>query len=258
MEKLSIDTLGPFPPDQNGNIYVIVIIDCFSRYVQLCPASDCTADAAAAAILKHFSYFSVPKILLSDNGSQYANQMITALGKLTNMALAKTIAYSHEENGIVERANREILRHIRAILFENMLHKEWSQMCPLVQRIMNATKHSATGYAPASIITPGIDLNEGILFPYTVLPGDTTSLPEYIKLLHDKQAFVVKAVQQRLVSNTPNTNNAMQTNIRLHHFQKTRLFWLAILKGPARQPNYTCPGADLFRSSPMKAQGTHS
>jgi hypothetical protein len=110
---------------------------------------------------------------------------------------------------------------------------------------MNATKHSATGYAPASIITPGIDLNEGILFR-TVLPGDTTSLLDTLNC-SDKQAFVVKTVS--LVSNTPNTNNAMQTNIRLHHFQKTRLFWLAILKGPARQPNYMLQHGPLVLSN---------
>jgi hypothetical protein len=96
------------------------------------------------------------------------------------MALAKTIAYSHEENGIVERAIAKFCA-ISAQYSSKICYTKRSQMC-LVQRIMNATKHSATGYAPASIITPGIDLNEGILF-HTVLPGDTTSLPEYIKLL---------------------------------------------------------------------------
>jgi hypothetical protein len=35
MEKISIDTLGPFPPDKDGNIYIIVMVDCFSRYVEL-------------------------------------------------------------------------------------------------------------------------------------------------------------------------------------------------------------------------------
>jgi hypothetical protein len=98
--------------------------------------------------------------------------MITALGKL-NMALAKTIAYSHEETVSWNAQSRDSAPYPR-----NTLRKYATQRglkCALVQRIMNATKHSATGYAPASIITPGIDLNEGILF-HTVLPGDTTSL----------------------------------------------------------------------------------
>jgi transposase InsO family protein len=72
MEKLSIDTLGPFPPDKDGNIYIIVMIDCFSRYVEFFLA-DCTADAAKANRTSLQALRS-PKILLSDNGTQYANQ----------------------------------------------------------------------------------------------------------------------------------------------------------------------------------------
>jgi transposase InsO family protein len=115
MEKLSMDTLGPFPPDKDGNIYIIVIIDSFSRFVELFPASDCTAEAAAHAIIDHFGTFGPPKYLLSDNGPQYANQVIGQLANRVNMSLIKTIPYSHEENGIVERSNKEILRHLRAL-----------------------------------------------------------------------------------------------------------------------------------------------
>jgi hypothetical protein len=35
MERLNIDTFGPFERDDNGNQYIIVIIDCFTRFVKL-------------------------------------------------------------------------------------------------------------------------------------------------------------------------------------------------------------------------------
>ena len=60
--------------------------------------------------------------------------------------------HSHEENGIIERAIREIERHLRNIVFDEKVKNQWSQYLPLVQRIMNATKHSALGCSPASII----------------------------------------------------------------------------------------------------------
>jgi hypothetical protein len=44
--------------------------------------------------------------------AQYANQVINELSKLVELSLEKSTAYSHEENGIVERANK-VLRHIR-------------------------------------------------------------------------------------------------------------------------------------------------
>ncbi len=47
-------------------------------------------------------------------------------------------AHSSEENGIVERANQEVMRHLRALLFDSRVHDKWSfEQLPLVQRIMN-------------------------------------------------------------------------------------------------------------------------
>jgi hypothetical protein len=197
MVKVSIDTLGPFPADKDGSIYIIVIVDCFSRYVELYPASDCTAEAAARAIVEHFGTFGAPKIILSDNGSQYANQVIGQLASLTDVDLKKTIAYSHEENGITERANKEILRHIRA-LFDEHNDVSWSLLLPLVKRIMNATVHSATGFAPAAVITPGLDLNQGLIFPHQPDNEDPVIVSDYIRTLHEKQASIVRYVQANL------------------------------------------------------------
>ena len=43
-------------------------------------------------------------------------------------------AYTHQENGIVERSNKEVGRHPVAIIHDIKCLKQWSQMLPLVQR----------------------------------------------------------------------------------------------------------------------------
>jgi hypothetical protein len=48
-----------------------------------------------------------------------------------------TIAYSKEENAIVERANKEVMRHLRAFIFDERIMSDWVKYIPLVQRIMN-------------------------------------------------------------------------------------------------------------------------
>ena len=59
-----------------------------------------------------------------------------------------TIAYSKEEN-----ANQEVIRHLRALLFDKRVYFNWSfEELPLVQRIMNTTEKTATGVTPAEII----------------------------------------------------------------------------------------------------------
>jgi hypothetical protein len=52
MVRIAIDTIGPLPADALGNKYIIIIMDCFSRIVELVPAKDTTAITAANAILQ--------------------------------------------------------------------------------------------------------------------------------------------------------------------------------------------------------------
>jgi hypothetical protein len=35
MDTVSIDTFGPFPVDEEDNKYMVVMIDCFSKFVEL-------------------------------------------------------------------------------------------------------------------------------------------------------------------------------------------------------------------------------
>jgi hypothetical protein len=53
-------------------------------------------------------------------------------------------AYSKEENGLVERANQEVMRHLRAMLFDACVHDKWSyEQLPMVQRIKNTVENAS-------------------------------------------------------------------------------------------------------------------
>ena len=48
-----------------------------------------------------------------------------------------TIASSKEENANVKTADRVVIRHLRALLFDKRVYNKWSfEELPLVQRIM--------------------------------------------------------------------------------------------------------------------------
>jgi hypothetical protein len=53
MDTVSVDTLGTFPVDEDDNKYVIVIIDCFSKFVELHPTKDLTAERAARCMFHY-------------------------------------------------------------------------------------------------------------------------------------------------------------------------------------------------------------
>jgi hypothetical protein len=78
-----------------------------------------------------------------------------------------SLAYSKEQNAIVERANKEVMRHLTAIIFDRRISEVWSSdYLPLVQRIMNAKVHDTIGVSPAELVFgKSINLYTGLLLP---------------------------------------------------------------------------------------------
>jgi transposase InsO family protein len=166
MERVNVDTIGPFETDDNKNTYIITIIDCFTRWVELYATQDASARSAAEALLTHMGRYGIPNQILSDNGTQYVNDTIKEFTKLVGTEHVRTLAYSKQENAIVERVQKEALRHLRAIIFdENIVHR-WSTCIPFVQRIINASTESSIGTSPASLLFGNsINLDRGIFMP---------------------------------------------------------------------------------------------
>jgi cleavage and polyadenylation specificity factor subunit 1 len=166
-ERLYWDTIGPLPKDDDGNMFFLVIIDAFTRFVELYPVKDTTAKCAAECLFDLLGRYGAPCQLVNDNGTQFVNNVITELLKLVGTEHIMTLAYSKEENGLVERANKEVNRHLRALIFHKNVINEWSKNKPLIQRIINATKSDLTQYCPADLLFgTAISLDRGIFLPH--------------------------------------------------------------------------------------------
>ena len=153
MECLNIDFIGPFP-DQG---YILVIVDTFTRWVELYQTTDATALSAAECLLEHFGCFGAPHQLRSDNGPHFVAEVIQEFLLLVGVKHTLRLAYSKQENAIVERYNKEINRHLRALTFENLSLIDYKRSLPFVQRNLNSNHRSSTSILSISIsivITP--------------------------------------------------------------------------------------------------------
>ena len=117
---MAIDTLGPFPATKFGNKYVMVIICCFSSFVELIPTFDNTAVSAAEALLQVFGRYGATFYLRSDNAPNFAGEVMAAFRSLIDVSADFTIPYRPSSNGIVERKNHNVLCHLRALLFTSL------------------------------------------------------------------------------------------------------------------------------------------
>jgi transposase InsO family protein len=199
METINVDTIGPVTKDSFGNEFILVIIDCFSRWIELYPMPDTSALAASRGLLQFVGRFGVPGVIRSDRGSQFVNNLIADLCKLLVTDQQLSIAYSKEENGIVERSNKEVMRHIRAIIFDRRIIEHWSMdQLPLVMRILNSEEKTNTGVSPAELLFGNaVDLGRRLLRePIARIEGSTQDLTDYMEKMLAQQAALIDVAQQ--------------------------------------------------------------
>jgi transposase InsO family protein len=164
-QRIAVDYIERLIPDEAANTAICVIIDCFTRYVELYPVQSVNAVTTAQCLLDWFTRYGAPNEISHDNGSSFINQSVAELIKLVGSSSKIATAYSKEENPIVERANKEVMRHLRNIIFDENVITKWSIHLPIVRRIMNSSIHSATGFTPSSIMFGNsIDIDKGFLF----------------------------------------------------------------------------------------------
>jgi hypothetical protein len=152
MHRIAVDTIVNVGTDKEGYQHLIVIIDTFSRHIELYKCKDLTATTAVAALVDWVCRFGAPTEIVSDNGSQYVADLTKGLMEFLQVDHLPIQPYSHEENGLVERANKEVVRHIRNILTGVKEKSNWTEYIPLVRRIMNSSIHSATGFRPSEML----------------------------------------------------------------------------------------------------------
>ena len=68
------------------------------------------------------------------------------------MKIVHPRAGDKERTAIVERENKEVRRHLNAIMNELFMNDKWSFATKMVQRILNNTVHTSTGHAPAKLM----------------------------------------------------------------------------------------------------------
>jgi phospholipid-translocating ATPase len=194
-EELSIDTMGPLPADSDGNKYILCVQDSFSKYLELIPTKDATAITAAKGLLQVFSRYGAPSKLRSDQGLQFTASVISELLKIFSVQPTIVAAYNPEANGIVERAHRETLKHLRALIMSVKSKATWSSFLPFVQRIQNDTFCRAIGTTPTSLLFAGAVKPLALITDRTSGHIRSTTAADYISELQHSYTEILESAQ---------------------------------------------------------------
>jgi len=150
-KRIGIDYIGRLPKTANGNRYVIVAIDYFTKWAEARATPDSTAKTTARfiyeeIILRH----GCPQVIQTDNGTSFNNQLMAELSNQFSIRHSFVSPYHPQANGLVERLNRTIKDSINKYVQHDITM--WDHHLSGVLFGYRALKQASTGYSPMFLL----------------------------------------------------------------------------------------------------------
>lgn len=148
---VAIDVVGPLPRAENGDRYILSILDHFSRYLEMVAIPDQTSETVAAALVRRWILkYGVPDVILSDQGTNFMSELFSQVCKLLRIKRLRTSPSHPETNGRIERVHRSIAKIISH--YVNSRHTDWNEWLPYAVSAYNSSEHTSVGYTPHQVV----------------------------------------------------------------------------------------------------------
>ena len=117
-----IDLIGPMDVVSNNCRYVLTIKDRGTGFLVAAPIPDKKAMTVRDAFVQSWcSYFGTPRVVVSDNGKEFSNHLLTDTFTQLGVDHRFVPPYSPQANGFIERQHKTINQALRAVEIKNQL-----------------------------------------------------------------------------------------------------------------------------------------
>jgi hypothetical protein len=137
----------PYSRMNNNYKYILMLINCFTKFAFAIPLKRKTGDEVASALAPLLKRHRI-KLLQTDAGKEFYNSKVEALLKEHNVKLYST--YSEKKASIVERLNRTIKTRMWTKFSEQGSYK-WLHLLPTLVHEYNNTVHRTIGMKPKDV-----------------------------------------------------------------------------------------------------------
>ena len=126
---------------------VLIIIDHFTRFIQVCITEDEMACTVAQILYdKYFAIFGFPRHLMSDQACAFCGNVITQMCDYLQIDKIRTSPYHPQSNGQVEHLHQTLLRIIGKP--EEEKHRDWPMHLGSIVHTYNTMRSLVTGFSP--------------------------------------------------------------------------------------------------------------
>ena len=199
-DTIAVDLLK-LPLTTTGYQYLFVCVDHFSRFIILAPLRDKSASSVARVLVdKVINPFTTPKVILSDNGAEFRNDLLAEVCQAFNTKQTFIVAHHPASNGLVERANRKILEALRHVT--SGFAQVWDNWLSHIAASINASYNSS--------------INES---PHYVLFGEDKRLPYDLLLSKPQPIYNVENFAKVMLSSFQRIHQSVKVHLRSSNSQ---------------------------------------
>jgi len=151
--SVSMDLLGPLTTTKTGSVFLLIIVDRFTKLVRAIPMTSISATDVASAFCRDWiSVHGPPDTALSDNGPQFASLFFQGVCSLMGIKNLYTTTYHPQTNGQVERFNKTLVDMFAHYIEDHQ--DNWDELVAVLALAYNSRPHRTTGIAPLDFVTP--------------------------------------------------------------------------------------------------------
>jgi len=227
LERVAMDILEPGVITEQGNRYVLVIGDYFTKWTEAYAIPDHTAYTVAEVFVTQFvCRYGVPQKIHTDQGREFESDLFVEICKLLGGEKTRTVPYHPQGDGMIERFNRTLLAMLSAVVNEQQ--DDWDDHLPYVMAAYRSSVQATTGCTPNMMMlgresTLPIDLT-------LTTPGDTIfpqEPQEYVQWVREATQMAHEYARKNLKTNMIRQKRAydQKTAIRIYPVGTWVLYW---------------------------------
>ena len=147
MQRMAMDIMGPLPETADGNRYILVVADYFTKWTEAFAIPNQEAQTVAQAFVEGIvCRLGPPGVVHTDQGRNFQSVLFRSVLQLLDVCQTRTCAFRPQSDGMVERANRTIEMLLATTVSKDQ--QDWDRQLPFVMAAYRASVNSTTGVSP--------------------------------------------------------------------------------------------------------------
>ena len=167
-QVIALDIFGPLPRTEDGNEYIVVIGDYFTKYMEAFALPNHTALTVADVLVTQIiCRYGCMEQLHSDMGPEFESRLFQEVCRLLGIKKTRTTPYRPQCDAVVERFNRTLKQMLAIFCSENQ--NNWDDYLPYLLMAYRASEHSSTKCTP-NLLMYGQEINLPVDLMYGIPP----------------------------------------------------------------------------------------